>query len=220
MKAVIIVSGGMDSVTMLYHIIKNGGVSVEHILAFEYGQRHYKELTYVPYHANVFSVPYSIIDLKSLISVFGESAMINLNRRVPEGRYQEEIIQDTVVPNRNMIFLSIAVAKAQSIGVNTVLYGAHTGDHAIYPDCTPAFINAISRAACLGNYKPMSISAPFILLNKVDILRHGLELNVDYSKTWTCYKGRNLACGTCSSCIERRGAFAALGEIDPLEYEQ
>ena len=214
-KAIAIVSGGMDSVTMLYHMITNAGYNVVQVLTFDYGQKHSKEIYYAEYHAKNLNIPWKLINLKGILK---GSSLTDHDSSIPKGHYEDESMKQTVVPNRNMIMLSIAVSIAQSIDVYTICYGVHSGDHAIYPDCRPEFVNALDRVCNLGNYNPISIQAPFILLNKKSILQHGIELNVDYGKTWTCYVGEEKACGKCGSCVERLEAFESLGVSDPLRY--
>jgi 7-cyano-7-deazaguanine synthase len=138
---------------------------------------------------------------------------------VPEGHYEEESMKATVVPNRNMILLSLATGYAVTVGAQAVWYGAHGGDHAIYPDCRPEFVEKMDAVCRIANYEPVAIEAPFMHMDKGQILAEGLKLGLDYRHTWTCYNGRERACGRCGSCVERLEAFAANGVRDPLEYE-
>ncbi len=128
-------------------------------------------------------------------------------------------MKSTVVPNRNMIFLSLAVGYAVSIGASQVFYGAHAGDHSIYPDCRPEFVTAMNDVCAIANYEPVAVVSPFSHLSKSEILRVGLSMQLDYVHSWTCYNGREKACGGCGSCLERLAAFASQNMIDPLDYE-
>ena len=138
---------------------------------------------------------------------------------VPKGHYEDDSMKTTVVPNRNMILISLATAYAVTINADEVWYGAHGGDHAIYPDCRPEFVNKINETTLVANYSPISVKAPFINLSKDQILSLGIRLNLDYSKTWTCYEGKELACGECGSCMERLEAFTNNQLEDPLTYQ-
>lgn len=138
---------------------------------------------------------------------------------VPEGHYAEESMKQTVVPNRNMILLSIASAYALSIGAETVYFGAHSGDHAIYPDCRLPFVEAMNDTLQLGNYDRVTVHAPFLDLTKTDIAHIGKNLGIDYTNAWTCYNGRLKACGKCGACVERREAIRDSGATDHMEYE-
>ena len=126
----------------------------------------------------------------------------------------------TVVPNRNMVFLALATAYAIGIGASKVFYGAHGGDHAIYPDCRSEFVAAMKKAIKICDWSSITLHAPYLKLTKADILRRGLKLGVDYSKTWTCYLGEEKACGKCGACNERLMAFECNGITDPIEYKE
>jgi 7-cyano-7-deazaguanine synthase len=216
-KAVVIYSGGMDSFTTL-HLAIHEGYDVE-ALTVDYGQRHRKELNFAAEVTRELGIPHRIVDLSVLNSVLGGSALTD-DMDVPEGHYAQPNMKQTVVPNRNMILLSVAAGRAVAAGAGYLFYGAHSGDHAIYPDCRPEFVEAVNKAVKEGNYDPPTIVAPFINNNKTDILNYGLRMGLDYSKTWTCYNGRGKACGKCGACVERLESFAELGEADPLPYEQ
>lgn len=218
-RAVIIISGGMDSTTLLYRLIREKREIFA--LSFNYGQKHKKELDCAKKVCQRFGIPHKIIDLTTLqqSQIFGESSLTSEKVKVPEGNYTDLSMQSTVVPNRNMILLSMAIAFAISIDASTVYYGAHAGDHAIYPDCRPEFVQKMQAVAEICHYFPIRIEAPYLMVTKSDILREGISLNVDYEMTWTCYKGTELACGKCGSCVERLEAFANNHIIDPLKYE-
>jgi len=216
MKSVIIVSGGMDSVTLLHDIHSQGEELFA--LSFDYNQRHKKELEYAKWNCEKLGIPHKIISL-SVLNDVAPSALTRPETPVPEGQYDGENMKQTVVPNRNMIMLSLAAAYAIGIGATRLYYGAHSGDHIIYPDCRPEFVEAINHALSLCDWNQVELKVPYLHGNKETILKRGFELGVDYSKTWTCYNGREKACGKCGSCDERLTAFRAIGKEDPVEYE-
>ncbi|KPP96855.1 7-cyano-7-deazaguanine synthase QueC [Marinobacter sp. HL-58] len=213
---VVIYSGGMDSFTLL-HLARARGYRV-HALSFDYGQRHVRELDCAQRVCAELAIPHKVIDIRALAGVMAGSALTD-DVAVPEGHYEEESMKATVVPNRNMILLSLATGYAVTAGAGAVWYGAHGGDHAIYPDCRPEFVEKMDAVCRVANYEPVGIEAPFMSYDKSDILAEGVKLGLDYSKTWTCYNGREKACGRCGSCVERLEAFAANGLTDPLPYE-
>ena len=213
---VVIYSGGMDSYTLLHKAL-NEGWNV-HALSFDYGQRHSRELDCARRVCRDLGLPHQVVDIGSIQALLGGSALTD-EVAVPEGHYAEENMKATVVPNRNMILLSLAIGQAVSLEAEAVWYGAHGGDHAIYPDCRPAFIERMDQLARVANYQPVRVEAPFMHMTKGDILAEGLAMDLDYSPTWTCYNGRELACGRCGACVERREAFALNGVEDPLPYE-
>ncbi len=216
-ECVLILSGGMDSSTLLYDLLdKDMNV---HPIGFNYGQRHSKELDGAAKTCEQLGVEYKIIDLSGLSDILNNNALTG-NIDVPEGHYEDKSMEQTVVPNRNMIMLSIAIGYAIDIGTQDVFYGAHAGDHAIYPDCRPEFVHGIQNVAELCHYYPVKVHAPYLYITKGDIVARGLELDVDYSLTWTCYAGKEKACGKCGSCVERLEAFALNNNIDPIKYEQ
>lgn len=213
---VVIYSGGMDSYTLLHKAL-NEGWRV-HALSFDYGQRHSRELDCARDVCRALSVPHQVVDIGAIQSLLGGSALTD-EVAVPEGHYAEDNMKATVVPNRNMILLSLAIGQAVSLEAEAVWYGAHGGDHAIYPDCRPAFIERMDQLARVANYQPVRVEAPFMHMNKGDILAEGLSMGLDYRATWTCYNGRQRACGRCGACVERLEAFARNGLVDPLSYE-
>lgn len=217
-KAVVIYSGGMDSFTLLNHAMQTKQV---YALSFDYGQKHVKELTFAKQVTQALSIPHKIVDINSIATLLTGSSLID-DIQVPEGHYEEENMKSTIVPNRNMILLSLAVGYAVSIGADVVYYGAHGGDHAIYPDCRPEFVQKMSEVCAIANYEKVLIEAPFLHMNKIDILAQGLKMGLtsdDYANTWTCYNGREKACGHCGACQERLEAFKLNNLIDPLSYE-
>ncbi|MBW4935133.1 7-cyano-7-deazaguanine synthase QueC [Marinobacter sp. F4206] len=213
---VVIYSGGMDSYTLL-HLARERGYQV-HALSFNYGQRHVRELECAASVCQSLGIPHKVIDIRAMSEVMSGSALTS-GIEVPEGHYEEDSMKATVVPNRNMILLSLATGYAVTVGAGAVWYGAHGGDHAIYPDCRPEFVEKMDAVCRVANYEPVGIEAPFMSMDKGRILAEGLQLGLDYSQTWTCYNGRDRACGRCGSCVERLEAFAANGVTDPLEYE-
>jgi 7-cyano-7-deazaguanine synthase len=220
--AVVIYSGGMDSFTLLHHAIKQHGAERLIALSFDYGQRHRRELDAAIIVCAKQGVEHRTIDLEALTSggVFAGSALTD-DVDVPKGHYEDVTMKATVVPNRNMIMLSIAVGLAEAEKASVVYYGAHSGDHAIYPDCRPEFVEAVDLAAQRATYQEIRVEAPFINEDKAGILAYGAGLGlkpIDYAFTWTCYVGEATACGQCGSCGERLEAFAKMGWTDPLPY--
>lgn len=220
MKAVTILSGGMDSATLAY--LMAAKEFDQHFLSFNYGQRHVKELRCAAAVASTLHCRHDIIDLTSVTHLLTGSALTDPKAvDMPEGFYAEENMRLTVVPNRNAMMLSVAWAVGISEKAEYVFYGAHAGDHFIYEDCRPEFITTLSEAFRLGTHGkyPVSINAPFQDMDKAEILRRGLKEKVPYEFTWTCYKGGESACGVCGSCQERLEAFHLNGIEDPLQYE-
>ncbi|WP_194755937.1 7-cyano-7-deazaguanine synthase QueC [Aliidiomarina indica] len=215
-SAVVIYSGGMDSFTVLNRAIADG-LKV-HALSFHYGQRHSKELDYAANVCKNLGISHKVVDIRAVNELLSGSALTS-DIDVPDAEYAEGNMKATVVPNRNMILLSLAIGYAVSIDADEVYYGAHSGDHDIYPDCRPVFVEAMNQVSQLANYKAIPVVSPYLYQSKIDILRDGLSLGLDYSQTWTCYNGREQACGKCSACRERLQAFAALGLTDPIPYE-
>lgn len=215
-KVVVIFSGGMDSFTVL-NLAARQGYEI-YALSFDYGQRHSKELEYASKACKQLGVEHKIVDISAINQLIGGSALTS-DIEVPEGHYAQESMKQTVVPNRNMILLSLAVGYAVSIGASKAFYGAHSGDHAIYPDCRPEFVERMNDVCAIANYEAIEIVTPFLLNSKIDILKAGLEMGLDYSLTWTCYNGREKACGKCGACQERLEAFSENKLQDPLEYE-
>ena len=215
-KVVIIYSGGMDSYTVLHKAIKDG--YEVHAVSFNYGQRHNKELEFAKLVAQKYKVPHKVVDVSSINQLIGGSSLTD-DIDVPEGHYEEASMKQTVVPNRNMILLSLAVGYAVSIKAEAVYFGAHSGDHAIYPDCRTEFLMAMNEVCKIANYESVEVRAPFINASKIEILSQGIEMGLDYAETWTCYNGREKACGQCGACQERLEAFALNHTTDPIEYE-
>jgi len=214
-KAVIILSGGLDSTTLLYDIKKQGYET--YALSFDYNQKHKKELECATQTCEKLNIPHKILDL-SILNDIAPSALTRADWKVPEGHYADENMKQTVVPNRNMIMLSLAAAYCIGIKAKKLFYGAHSGDHDIYPDCRKVFINAIQTVLQLCDWNEVHLEAPYWNIDKEGIILRGELLKVDYSKTWTCYVGEEKACGKCGSCVERLEAFEKANVKDPIKY--
>ncbi len=215
-KVVVIYSGGMDSFTVLHNAIRAG--HQVYALSFNYGQRHVKELICAQNVCQELGIHHKIVDISAINQLIGGSSLTD-DIEVPEGHYAADNMKSTVVPNRNMILLSLAVGYAVSLDAQAVYYGAHSGDHFIYPDCRPEFVQKMNDVCQIANYEPVDIISPYLQQTKIEILKDGLQMGLDYSKTWTCYNGREKACGKCGSCQERLEAFALNQVTDPLPYE-
>lgn len=213
--AVVIYSGGMDSFTLL-HKARAEGLRIA-ALSFDYGQRHKKELEYAARVCQELGIEHKVVDITAINQLLAGSALTDAID-VPDADYAEDNMKATVVPNRNMILLSLAIGFAASRGAAAVWYGAHSGDHAIYPDCRPEFVEKMNAVSLIANYEPIAVVSPYLHESKADILKAGLAMDLDYGKTWTCYKGLEKACGRCSACRERLGAFAENNAQDPLDY--
>lgn len=213
-KIVVIYSGGMDSRTVLEWALHN--YNQVFALSMFYGQRHKKELLYAKKVCDQKNIPHKIIDISFMREIANNSALTSDVIGVPEGHYEEESMNVTVVPNRNMILLSIAYSYALNIGVEEVAYGAHSGDHHIYNDCRPAFIAGMSKMGGLIDDRGIILRVPFVDGNKKTIIEYGLERGIDYADTWTCYNGKEKPCGKCGACQERAEAFSSVGLEDPL----
>jgi 7-cyano-7-deazaguanine synthase len=217
-KAVLVLSGGIDSTVMAHHLIQAGNEPCLGI-SFMYGQRHLRELTNAAAVCYGLGIHHQIADLTNVSHLFsGSSALTNHSLPVPDGHYEDASMRSTVVPNRNMIMLSIAIGYAIAQGASMVAYGAHRGDHEIYPDCRSSFVDAMRSAAALADWAPVALVAPFIAWSKAEIVARGQQLGVDFAKTWSCYRGGGLHCGTCGTCSERKEAFALCNLTDPVEY--
>lgn len=217
-KAVVILSGGMDSTTLLYDVVSQFGTENVSALSFNYGQRHKKELIGAKATCAKLGLEHKVLALDVLNEV-APSSLTRSDMEVPEGHYAGENMKQTVVPNRNMVMLSLAAAYAMSKGASELFYGAHAGDHTIYPDCRPEFVEAMKKAILIADWNPVTLHAPYSNMDKGDIAIRGAELGVDYSLTWTCYKGLEKACGKCGACQERLEAFEKAETSDPIQYE-
>ena len=214
--SVLIYSGGVDSTTMLYEFRDRIAVA----LSFHYGSNHNdKELAFARYHCEQLGIPQRVISLDFIGKMF-HSSLLEGADAIPEGNYDDENMRSTVVPFRNGIMLSIAAGLAESENLRYVMMANHAGDHAIYPDCRPEFVDALSEAIRLGTYEGIQVLAPYTRLTKADIARKGKSLGIDYSKTWSCYKGGEHHCGRCGTCQERIEAFREAGINDNTIYEK
>ncbi len=215
-KTVIILSGGMDSAVLMYDLLGQG--FEVHALSFDYGQRHAKELGHAANLCEACNVPHHVVDVSGLKALLPGSSQTDDSIPVPKGHYEDENMKLTVVPNRNMIMLSIAMGHALAIGAESVCFAAHAGDHAIYPDCRPEFVAALSRVGALCHFTPVAVLAPYLDMDKGDIALQGSLLKVPFEKTWTCYVGGAHHCGKCGACQERREAFLKHKIPDPTIY--
>ncbi len=215
-KTILIYSGGMDSTVLLYLLLSQG-FTVE-CLSVDYGQKHKKELKCAKSICKKLSLTQKVINLSSISYLLSSSSLIDSNKPIPEGHYEEETMKTTVVPNRNMILLSLATARAIDSKANTVSYAAHSGDHAIYPDCRESFAKSMDAAMQLCDWKKITLNRPFVGMSKAEICKMGSNLEVPFKDTWSCYKGDTKHCGRCGTCIERREAFHLAGIDDPTSY--
>ena len=213
-NALLVLSGGMDSVTLLYDRANEIALAV----SFDYGSNHnHKEIPFAKKHCEALGIPHVVIPLKFMAEHF-ESSLLSGADAIPEGHYADENMKSTVVPFRNGIMLSIAAGLAESKGLQKVMMANHFGDHDVYPDCRKEFVDNMSAAISAGTYANIFIDAPYTSISKVDIARKGAALGIDYAQTWSCYKGLEKHCGKCGTCIERKEALAAAGITDNTEY--
>jgi 7-cyano-7-deazaguanine synthase len=215
-KAVVLLSGGMDSVSVLYHTIQEHQVVAA--VSFDYGAKHnHMEIPFAAYHCRKFKIEHQVFRLDFVGELF-KSDLLKSGGQIPDGHYEEETMKSTVVPFRNGIMLSIAAGFAESRGAEGLIIAAHAGDHAIYPDCREEFMKSMGDAIHLGTYAGIKLLRPFIAMTKAQIAVRGHALGVDFSQTWSCYKGGTLHCGTCGTCVERREAFMLAELVDPTIY--
>ena len=212
MKAVLIYSGGLDSTTLLYEYKD----SIKLALSFDYGSKHNaREIDFARLNCEKLGISHMVIPLEFIGQYFRSDLLLS-GGDIPEGSYADENMRSTVVPFRNGIMLSVAIGMAESLDLDTVLIANHAGDHTIYPDCRPEFIDAIDNAAKTGTYNGVRVVSPYCDITKRDIALRGKELGVDYSLTYSCYNGGEKHCGRCGTCVERK---EALEGFDPTEYE-
>lgn len=213
--SIIVLSGGVDSVTMLYDYRDRIALAV----SFDYGSNHNaREIPFARLHCERLGIPHLVIKL-DFMSRYFSSSLLQGAEAIPEGNYADENMRSTVVPFRNGIMLSIAAGLAETHNLKYVMLANHGGDHTIYPDCRPEFVDAMSAAISAGTYSKTEVLAPYTNITKADIARRGRLLGLDYSETWSCYKGGEKHCGKCGTCVERREAFALAGIDDPTDYE-
>lgn len=211
----IIVSGGMDSITMLHEYAQEIALAV----TFDYGSNHAKkEISFARLHCERLGIEHIVIPLEFMHNYF-KSSLLEGADAIPEGHYADENMKSTVVPFRNGIMLSIAAGLAESRGLKFVMIANHAGDHAIYPDCRATFIDAMNEAIAYGTYINIRIFAPYTNITKGQIAEHGKALGLDYRETWSCYKGGDKHCGKCGTCVERKEALEYAGINDLTEYE-
>ena len=214
--SVIIVSGGMDSITLLYD--KKNEIALG--ISFNYGSNHNaKEIPLAEMHCRRLGIKHITINLDFMGQYF-KSSLLEGGEAIPEGNYADENMKSTVVPFRNGIMLSIAIGIAESNNLKKVLIANHGGDHTIYPDCRPEFIKAIDAAAYAGTFVNAHVEAPYSHITMGDIARIGKRLGLNYAETWSCYKGADKHCGRCGTCIERKEALTEAGIDDTTEYEE
>ena len=214
-NSVIIVSGGMDSITLLYDHKDEIALGI----SFDYGSNHNaREIPFAKMHCERLGIKHITINLDFMHQYF-KSSLLDGAEAIPEGHYADDNMKSTVVPFRNGIMLSIAIGIAESNNLDQVFIANHGGDHTIYPDCRPEFINAIDAAATAGTYNNVKVVAPYTKITKSDIARIGKKLGIDYTETWSCYKGGDLQCGKCGTCVERKEALRDAGIEDKTVYE-
>lgn len=214
--SILILSGGMDSTTMLYEYKEQIALAV----SFDYGSNHNaREISFAKYHCEKLGIEHIIIPLAFMKQYF-RSSLLEGYDAIPEGSYDDENMKSTVVPFRNGIMLSVAAGLAETNGLKRVMMANHGGDHTIYPDCRPNFVSAMSNAISAGTYEGITLFAPYTSITKADIARKGKKLGIDYAQTWSCYKGGKLHCGKCGTCVERKEALNEAGIEDKTEYEQ
>lgn len=218
MKTVAIFSGGLDSTVLLHELLADGDEVLA--LSVDYGQRHRVELHYAERMAKRLGCEWRIADLSRIGDLLAGSSQTSADVPVPHGHYAEESMKQTVVPNRNMIMLAVAAGWAIGRKADRLAYGAHAGDHTIYPDCRPEFVAAMRHVLGLADWHQLDLHCPFLGLSKADIVRRGATLDVDFAATWSCYEGGSIHCGLCGTCHERREAFSLAGVPDPTEYAQ
>ena len=211
---ILIYSGGMDSTTLLYEYRERIAIAV----SFDYGSNHNaKEIKCAEIHCDRLGITHMVIPLDFIRRYF-RSSLLDGAEAIPEGSYDDENMRSTVVPFRNGIMLAVAVGMAESNGLQYVMMANHAGDHTIYPDCRPAFVDAFDRAAEAGTYNGVRLLSPYVNMTKGEIAKRGSQLGIDYAETWSCYKGEEKHCGRCGTCVERREALAEAGIDDPTEY--
>jgi len=219
-KVVLIASGGMDSATLAYDYAARGADI--HMLTFDYGQRHARECGAAAALSKRIGARWSLMPISWLGGMLAGSSLTDASVPVPHGHYAADNMRSTVVPNRNMVMLSLAAAVAVSEDADVIGTAVHAGDHFIYPDCRPQFIDAVDLAIRVGNAgfgsPALRVEAPFLLWTKAAIAARGAVLGVPFADTWSCYEGGDVHCGKCGTCVERREAFDLAGISDPTEY--
>lgn len=212
----IVLSGGLDSTTMLYEYKEQIALAV----SFHYGSNHNdRELSFARLHCERLGIKHLVIPL-SFIKQYFHSSLLEGDAAVPEGNYDEQNMRSTVVPFRNGIMLSVAAGLAETFGLKNIMLANHAGDHTIYPDCRPQFVDAMDKAIQAGTWEGVRLLTPYTGITKTDIARKGKILGIDYSETWSCYRGGEIHCGRCGTCRERREALRLAGIDDTTQYEE
>ena len=226
MKAMVLSSGGVDSTTALGLAIQKYGREQVIALSLSYGQKHEKEIEAAKAVAAYYGIEQLFLDLSKIFQYSNCSLLKQSDEKIPEESYAEQIREtegetpvSTYVPFRNGLFLSTAASIALSKGCQVIYYGAHADDAAgfAYPDCSPVFNEAMNQAIWEGSGHQLKIEAPFVNINKAEVVKTGLKLGVPYELTWSCYEGGEKPCGKCGTCIDREAAFAANGVADPAK---
>ncbi len=216
MNVVVLLSGGMDSVCVLYKALEMYEVTTA--LSFDYGAKHNAcEIPCAKWHCDNAGVRHEVIELPFVDRLFASNLLLS-GDGIPDGHYEESSMKQTVVPFRNAIMLSIATGVAESRDAQGVVIAAHSGDHAIYPDCRERFMASMAESMDAGTYAGIQLMRPFIDMTKAEIVTCGETHGVPFEHTWSCYKGLDRHCGTCGTCVERREAFVVAGVKDPTDY--
>lgn len=217
MRTLVVCSGGLDSVTLAHKVAAEAELAA--LISFDYGQRHRRELDCAAACAAQLGVPHRLADIRPVGALLTGSALTDAVE-VPDGHYAEETMKATVVPNRNAIMLTVAFGAAAAMGAEAVAAAVHGGDHFIYPDCRPGFVAAFQamQDAALEGVSEIRLDTPFVHRSKADIVAEGARLGVPFADTWSCYRGGEVHCGRCGTCVERREAFDLAGVPDPTAY--
>lgn len=217
MKTIVVCSGGLDSVSLAYKIANEA--ELLRLVTFNYGQRHEKEIDFARACAERLGVPCDVVDIRAIGALLTGSALTD-DFDVPDGHYAEESMKLTIVPNRNAIMLSVAFGIAAARQADAVATAVHGGDHYIYPDCRPEFINSFEamQKQALDGYADIRLYTPFVTIPKSEIVIEGARHNTPFAETWSCYKGGDVHCGRCGTCVERREAFNLAEIDDPTLY--
>ena len=214
--SILILSGGMDSTTLLYDYQERIALAI----SFDYGSNHNdKEIPLARLHCERLGIKHIVIPLDFMAKYF-HSSLLEGSDAIPEGHYADDNMKSTVVPFRNGIMLAIAAGMAENNDLPYVMMANHGGDHTIYPDCRPEFVEAFDAAAHAGTYNGVRLLSPYCNMTKGDIAKRGKELGINYAETWSCYKGGDKHCGRCGTCVERQEALAEAGIPDPTEYDK
>jgi 7-cyano-7-deazaguanine synthase len=217
MKTIVVCSGGLDSVSLAHKIA--GEAELLRLVTFNYGQRHDKEIGFAEACADRLGVPCDVVDIRPIGKLLTGSALTD-DVEIPDGHYAEDSMKLTVVPNRNAIMLSVAFGIAAARQADAVATAVHGGDHFIYPDCRPGFVTAFEamQKQALDGYADIRLYTPFVTVPKSAIVTEGARHNTPFAETWSCYKGGEIHCGRCGTCVERREAFDLAGIDDPTVY--